>query len=205
MATVNRPPPEITPKDFFESWLPKEYERLKAEGGPTPPDVTACVRLSGEGGGAWTLTLAGGQLSVVDQDTADADLGIAQSVADWRAVTVGQEGAGGAGGGPDLTLPEGVSFDRWLVNPGLQQVLATAKGSLRIEIPGFHGRTFALSLTFRGAAEPQATITIDAETIAAIRAGTLPPAQAFFSGKILIAGDSALAMQIGMAAMSQQS
>lgn len=202
MATVNRPPADITPKSFFETWLPQEYERLKAEGGSTPPNVTACVRLSGDGGGTWTLALAGGQLTVAAEDTADADLGIEQSVADWRAVTVGEDSAGS---GPDLTLPEGVSFDRWLVNPGLQQVLATARGALRIEIPGFHGRTFALAVTFRGAAEPQATITVDAETIAAIRAGTLPPMQAFFSGKILIAGDSALAMQIGMAAMSQQS
>lgn len=203
MATLARPPADITPKDFFETWLPREHARLVAEGAPTPPDVVACVRLDGEGGGAWTLTLAGGQLSVTGQDGqagATPDIIIEQSVEDWRAVT-----AGAPGDGPDLSLPEGASLDGWLTNPALHQALQTVKGTLRFEIPGFHGRTFAAAITFQGAAEPQATISIDMETISAMRAGTLPPAQAFFSGKILMSGDTAFAMQIGMALMSQQS
>jgi hypothetical protein len=203
MANLNRPPADITPKDFFETWLPREYDRLAAEGAPRPPDLVACVRLSGDGGGVWTITLAGGQLSVAEKDVAQEgrtpDVAIEQSVADWRAIT-----AGTPGDGPDLSVPDGASLDSWLVNPALHQVLQTVKGTLRFEIPGFQGRTFAVSITFRGAAEPQATISIDMDTITAMRDGTLPPVQAFFGGKILMTGDSAFAMQIGMALMPQQ-
>lgn len=197
MATLNRPPADITPREFFETWLPGEYERLSADA-PKPPDMAACVRLSGDGGGAWTLRLSGGGLAVAAADTADAEVVVEQSVDDWRAVTVGA-----VGGGPDMSLPDSASLESWLFNPALQQALQSVKGSLRFEIPGFEGRTFAVGLKFRGADEPQATITIDMDTIVAMRDGSLPPMQAFFAGKILIAGDSAFAMQLGMSLMPQ--
>lgn len=199
MTTIQRPPRDITPKDFFETWLPGEYDRLKASIQPAPPDLKAQVRLEGEGGGTWLLELAGGALTVSTRSAPDAHITVAQSVADWRAITAGEDGAG-----PDLTPPEGISIQHWFVNPAIHQALASVKGTLRFEIPGFRGRTFAVALTFHGAAEPQATISVDAETVAAIRSGALPAPQAFFAGKILISGDSGFAMQVAMTVMAQQ-
>lgn len=197
MTTIQRPPRDITPKDFFENWLPAEYQRLSASAASPPPDLRAQVRLEGEGGGTWALTLASGELSVATGPADQADIAVEQTVQDWRAITVGEDGDG-----PDLTPPEGISIEHWFVNPAIHQALAAARGTLRFEIPGFRGRTFAAQLRFHGAATPEATISIDAGTVTAIREGALPPAQAFFAGKIQITGDSAFAMQIGMAVMA---
>jgi putative sterol carrier protein len=199
MPTIQRPPRDITPKDFFESWLPKEYERLKPTSGPTPPDLKAQVRLEGDGGGTWLLELTKGALTISTRTVPDADLTITQSVTDWRAITVGEDGDG-----LDLTPPDGISIEHWFVNPAIHQTLASVRGTLRFEIPGFRGRTFAASLMFHGAAQPEATISVDAETVAAIRSGALPAPQAFFAGKILLSGDTAFAMQVAMAVMAQQ-
>jgi putative sterol carrier protein len=201
MTTIQRAPRDITPSDFFESWLPKEYERLEATIRPAPPDIKAQVQLDGDGGGTWLLELAGGALTVSSRSVPNADIALATSVADWRAFTVGEDGPG-----LDLAPPEGMSsgsIASLFVNPALHQTLASIRGTLRFEIPGFRGRTFAVALTFHGAAQPQATITVDAETVAAIRSGALPAPQAFFAGKILLSGDTAFAMQAAMAVMAQ--
>src|SRR5690606_39157497 len=115
---------DITPREFFETWLPGEYERLLAEGAPKSPELVACVRLSGDGGGAWTLRLSGGSLSVAAADTAEAEVMVEHSVDDWRALTVGPLSAG-----PDMNLPDNASLERWLLNPALHQVLQSVKGS----------------------------------------------------------------------------
>jgi putative sterol carrier protein len=201
MTTIQRAPRDITPRDFFESWLPKEYDRLEASIRPAPPNIKAQVQLDGDGGGTWLLELAGGALSVSNRTVPDADIAMAMSVADWRAITVGEDGPG-----LDLAPPEGMSpgsVGNWFVNPTIHQALASIKGTLRFEIPGFRGRTFAIALTFHGAAQPQATISVDAETVAAIRSGALPAPQAFFAGKILLSGDTAFAMQVAMTVMAQ--
>ena len=198
MTTIQRAPRDITPKDFFESWLPKEYDRLKASIRPAPPNIRAQVRLGGDGGGNWLLELAGGALTVSNRTVPDADIAMAMSVPDWRAITVGEDGPG-----LDLAPPEGMSIENWFINPAIHQALASINGTLRIEIPGFRGRTFAIALTFHGAAQPQATISVDAETVAAIRSGALPAPQAFFAGKILLSGDTAFAMQVAMTVMAQ--
>lgn len=198
MTTIQRAPRDITPKDFFESWLPSEYERLKGSIQPAPPDLKAQIQLDGDGGGTWLLELAGGALTVSSRSAADADVALATSVADWRAMTLGEDGPG-----LDLAPPEGMSIQSWFVNPAIVQTLASVKGTLRFEIPGFRGRTFAVALTFHGAAEPAATISVDAETVAAIRSGALPAPQAFFAGKILLSGDTAFAMQLAMTLMAQ--
>ncbi|ACY17446.1 hypothetical protein Hoch_4957 [Haliangium ochraceum DSM 14365] len=198
MTTIQRPPSDITPKDFFENWLPAEFERLKGSAAAPPPDLTAQIHLEGEGGDTWQLALRGGQLSVSTEPASAPEIAITQSVEDWRAITVGESGEG-----LDLTPPEGISIEHWFVNPVIHQTLQNTKGTLRFEIPGFHGRTFAAELSFHGAETPRAVISIDAETVKALRDGSLPAPQALFSGKIQISGDSAFAMQLGMTLMAQ--
>lgn len=191
----NRPPKDITPQAFFETWMPSEYNRIKSELRQTPPDMTVRVELSGDGGGVWTLAIKGGAFQVTSGTTGDAQLVLKQSVEDWRIIS--------AGGDSDIDIGAG-SIDKLIANPAANQVLRTTKGTLRFEVGGVQGRTLAADLTFNNAAAPAATIKVDASTLAEIRSGALPAPQAFFAGKVQILGEAALAMQIGMALMPVQ-
>jgi putative sterol carrier protein len=195
MTTHDRPPTDSA--EFFESWLPAQYQQVAGELKRTPPDAIICVELSGEGGGAWTLALSGGTLTVTPAASDSANITLRQSVEDWRVVTLGAQGAQV----PSLTSL-GASIDKLLTSPVLGQLLTGVSGTLRFVIAGFQGRDFATEISFQGAAEPHATITVDADTLDQIRSGALAPAQAFFANKIRISGDAAFAMQVGMTAMT---
>jgi putative sterol carrier protein len=196
--SVNRPPLEITPAEFFGSWLPEELSRLQAASGAPLPEGTIGVTLEGDGGGAWTIECRGGEVQIAEGEAAAPDLGIRQSVQDWRTVVAGE-----GDGGFELVAAGGPSFDVLLAAGPVTEQLRQVRGALRLEVTGYRDRTFAIDLTFNGSAEPTATISVDAETFQAMRDGTIAPPQAFFSGKILIQGDQAFAMQLGMTMMSR--
>lgn len=199
MADFQRPPSDIAPSQFFTSWLPAEYERLRAaaDTDASPPDGTMVVQLEGEGGGTWAIRAEGGALSASEGDGGGPiDLRLTQSVEDFRLLL-------SAGGEADI-VPAGASPVQVLLNgSALGDALAEVKGTLVFEVPGLAGRTFSTRAAFQDQAEPSATISVDAETLEAMRSGALPPPQAFFAGKIQIAGDQAFAMQVGMALMAK--
>ncbi len=204
MSTVslNRPPRDITPQEFFESWLPAEYERLRGLDSnlPAPPDATVNIALDGDGGGTWTLTMADQKLSVISGATAEPTIGIALGVDDWREVVASE------GGEDDLVPADTSGIDVLFTGTMLQDIQATlqdTRGTLRFEVGGFKGRTWAAEIAFAGAAEPRATIAVDHDTYKQVRSGALPAPQAYFSGKILISGDTNLAMQVGMSLMAK--
>jgi len=202
-VSLNRPPADIAPAEFFESWLPAEYERLDAlrveKSLPAPPNITVAVTLTGEGGGVWTLAVVDQKLGVTPGDSAEIDLGFSLALKDWRALIAGD------GGDDDLLPSEGSMADALLVGTQIHESLQDVRGTIRFELTGFKGGTWATEVAFGGAAEPQATLSIDAETYAQMRTGALPAPQAYFSGKILISGDTNLAMQVGMALMAKMS
>jgi putative sterol carrier protein len=205
MATLPRPPRDLSPAQFFETWLPAQFDVLieaaRAEKpGVTPPDLTASATLEGEGGGAWTLMVRGGKLTVTPGLPASAEIALAQSVADWQALVHGEEGA------PEIATPGGNPLAMLAsTNPVLVQMLRELRGTLRLEMPNYAGRTWAITVTFNGATAPESTISVDAATALEIRRGTLQGPQAFFSGKIQLRGDTAFAMQVGMTLMAQMS
>lgn len=195
MATPNPPPKDITPADFFCEWLPKEYERLRPGIATPPPDAVIRIDLTGDGGGTWTLSVKSGALTVTPSATSTPNIAVTQAVEDWRLITT-QAAAQGA------DPAAAASIDKLLMSPALGQLINDVQGTIRFEIPGLQGRDFAAEITFGGAAEPNATITVDADTVDQIRSGTLLAPQAYFAGKIQIVGDPAFAMQVGMAFMS---
>jgi hypothetical protein len=207
MATFPRPPRDLSPAQFFEAWLPEQFASALATARAeahlsalTPPDLTATVTLQGDGGGAWTLAVQNGVLTVNPGAVPAAEIALLQSVIDWRALVLGEEGA------PQVAPPGGNPLAMLASsNPGLVSALRSLRGTLRLEMPNFAGRTWAIRVTFQGATAPEAVISVDAATAIEIQRGTIPAPQAFFSGQIALRGDTAFAMQIGMSLMAQMS
>jgi hypothetical protein len=191
-ASFTRPPAGTPLAELFTTWLPETFARARAAGA-TPPDLRIAVTLDGDGGGAWTLAVAGGALAVTDGAAADAPIALHQTAEDFRAALWGE------GGGESLVPPQ---LDLTAAITGQVRVptdaLANVRGVLRLEIPGFAGRTWAAAFTFAGATSPTATVSADLATLEQLRSGALPPAQAFFTGKIAISGDVPWLMQVGM-------
>ena len=98
-ATVSRPPESITLPELFKTWLPQTFAQARTAGA-TPPDATIAVTLTGDGGGAWTLRVAGGALTVDDGADAKAPIALKQSAADFRAALWGE------GGKPSMVPPQ---------------------------------------------------------------------------------------------------
>ncbi len=196
---ANRPPRDITPARFFTDWLPREFGSEFGAGKRAASDITVAVDLEGDGGGQWVLDVRGGTLSV----RAAGDSGPApmvqlwQSVQDWRALAVGEDGAN-----VDLAPPQASALDVLFVDPASRQILSAVKGTVRFEVTGYNGRTWGMLVKFGtqpGKTEQDATITVDAGTYADILARKLAPPEAYFSGKISLRGDTSLAMQLAMA------
>ena len=198
MNERRRPPPDITPEQFFSTWLPGEFTRLAGAAGF--PDLRVRVELLGDGvrpeAGTWELVSAAGKLTVGPPDPSRRPLvTLALSVPDWRAVMVGEEGP------VSLMPPNASPTDLLFVDAASQQLLATMTGTFRFEVRGYQGRTWQLWASF---GEPRkdpadAVIATDAATYAALLARTLAVPEAYFTGKITMTGDAGRGMQVGLA------
>ncbi len=192
MSALVRPPADLSCTDLFATWLPAAFARARAAGAH-PPDAVIAVVLDGDGGGAWTLRVASGALAVTDGRDDGALIALTQTVADFRAAVWG-DGAAASMLPAELDLAAAITGEARLPITALARIT----GTLRIEIPGFADRTWAAAVTFGGAATPSASVSVDLPTLEAIRAGSLPLAQAFFAGKIAVTGDVPWLMQVGM-------
>jgi hypothetical protein len=197
--SANRPPRDITPARFFTDWLPREFASEFGAGKRAASDITVAVELEGEGGGRWVLDVRGGTLSVRDA----GEPGLAPTVQMWQpvrdflAVAVGEDGAS-----VDLAPPQASALDVLWVDPASRQILTAVKGRVRFEVTGYNGRTWWMIVQFGAGpakTDPDATMSVDAETYAAILSRKLAPPEAYFSGKISLRGDTSLAMQLAMA------
>ena len=193
-----RPPQDIDAHGFFTDWLPREFGAEFGAGKRTASDITVAVMLEGDGGGHWVLDVKSGILSVRAPGTAGAEpmVTLRQTAADWRAVAVGEAGA------IDLAPPQASPLDVLFVDPASRQVMAAVQGTVRFEVSGYNGRTWWMQVKFGAqpeATQPDATISVDAETYAKMLARKLAPPEAYFTGKIVLRGDTGLAMQLGMA------
>jgi hypothetical protein len=190
-------PTDLSPAQFFTSYLPAEWARARA-GKPAAADATFEVVLDGDDGGTWAVTVAKGELTAREGAAAAPDLRVRMSATDFRAALQGEDGA------PDI-FPREIDLGAAIARipsgaPGVQMM----KGAVTIGITGFHGRTWTIALESGGASTPSASVTIDADTIVAMKHGKIDPASAFFGGKIQLGGDVAWAMQLGMGYMQRR-
>lgn len=196
---TNRPPRDITPSGFFSDWLPKAFAAEFGAGKRAASDITVAVNLEGEGGGSWIVDVKGNALQVRAPGSAGPAplVQLWQTVQDWRALAVGEEGAN-----VDLAPPQASALDVLFVDPASRQILTSVKGLVRFEVTGYNDRTWWMLVKFGTLPEkpsPDATIIVDAGTYADILSRKLAPPEAYFSGKIQLRGDTSLAMQLAMA------
>lgn len=200
------PESPLAPAAFLEEWLPQAF----AEAGPVPGgegvDVKLGIQLEGEGGGEWVVHFDEGQVAIQAAPREQAAFTFVQSVVDWRgALWEGQGGAIGQGASmffrPDALKAAGTGGGAGQMggapSPKALVEMQQLSGLLRLVVTA----DTVWSVGFRlgpGPIPEQATttISIDAEDASAMASGELDPMTAFMSGKIVVAGDMALMMQM---------
>jgi hypothetical protein len=192
---MRRPPADITPNAFFTEWLPAQAAELPAATAP----LAVRVHLVGDDGGSWELRLGPAGLTVGAPGDGEPEVTVHQTVADWRAIAIGEPGQ------VNLAPPQAGPTDVLFLDQAAQKIVREVQGTIRFEVTGYNGRTWALVVKLGGRpldpARADATISVDAETYAAMLARTLPAPAAYFQGKLQMTGDMQLAMQLGMALM----
>ncbi len=189
----DRPPPDITPADLFERWLPQAFA---AAGWRAPAGIPRLrVSVAGTTGGPWDLSVAGETLTVATGSREAPDIWMRLSLPDLRAV-LGVED-------PDLPpiAPPGWSMrDLLIVQPADVDLVRQISGRVAVEIEGRRRRRWTLDVGFGAAGvsagRPRTTLRLDAPTFEGLRSGALPPMQPLLDGRLKIEGDRALAMQL---------
>ena len=199
------PADPLEPAEFLERWLPEAFAELPLPEGADQLDVQLGLQLDGEGGGEWVMHVSAGRLQVKAEPRGEAGLSVVQSVADWRGAL--WEGRGGVigQGAASLFRPEGRALadqaGRTLALPALASLspLRELDGLLRLVVSGGEGGDWAVGVKLGGGPIPEqatTTVTLAAGDAAAMAAGELNPLEAFMAGRIQLAGDVALMMQI---------
>jgi putative sterol carrier protein len=101
-----RPPEDILPAYFFECWVPEavaaDEERKRKLAGT---EATVVFTLKGEGGGVFTIEVAGGQVRGREGGTPSPDLAVELDVDTWRSLNAGRTSA------PEALLTRKLRFE----------------------------------------------------------------------------------------------
>lgn len=199
------PASPVLPKEFFESWLPGAYAESGLADESQGLEVTLGVRLEGEEGGEWLMHLRAGALEVEPGSREEAAFSVVQSVADWRGALWEERGGFLGRQAASLFRPEARAaaapggMGSLAPSPAALGQLSGLDGLIRMVVAGGAGGDWKVDFKLgRGPlqAEPSTTVTITAEDAEAMGRGELDPMQAFMAGRIQVAGDMALLMQV---------
>ena len=190
------PTDPVSPTQFMGEFVPAMMAEASI---PEEADVTLGIRLEGEEGGEWTISMAGGKASVEKQPRDEAALTLVQTVEDWHGAL--WEGRGGVFGQQAVALFTGGGEDD--AGQGSQlgalSSLASLDGLIRIRVTDGEGGDWATGFKLGPGPipeQPTTEIEISAEDAQAMQEGSLDPMQAFMSGRIRVTGDMALMMQM---------
>jgi hypothetical protein len=199
------PSSPLAPTEFLEGWLPKAFAEADLPDDAKQVDVKLGVRLEGDGGGEWVCHVCQGSMRVERGSREEAAFTVVQSVADWRGAL--WEGRGGAIGAQARamfvpgTRPEGRpgQMAAGPPSPAALQEIAKLNGVIRMVVTGGEGGDWKVDFKLGPGAipgEPTTTLTLSAADAAAMERGELDPMTAFMSGRLQVAGDMTLMMQM---------
>ena len=202
------PPAGTTAQKFFEEFVPKAFAAAEVPDDARDVEVRLAVRLDGDGGGDWLFHMNKGDLRVEPGTIDGADFTVIQTFEDWRGAL--WEGRGGAFGRQSQAMFQPGSGAQQqgggLTAAALEQLRALS-GMIRMIVSGGEGGDWAVSFKLGPGEvpeEPTTTVTVKAEDADAMERGELDPMQAFMSGRILVAGDMTLMMQMQAIQMQAQ-
>jgi len=186
----------------MEDFLPTAMPDSALAAAASVSGVRLGVLLSGEGGGEWVICLEGRSLSVEPGPRDEAAFTIIQTVEDWRGAL--WEGRGGIFGQQAIAIFEagGAGSGRGASaagNPEALGQLAALDGVIKVVVTDGPGGDWSTAFKLGPGVipdEPTTRVTLSAEDAEAMRNGSLDAMQAFMSGRIQIAGDMALVMQM---------
>lgn len=198
------PKSPVPPAEFFERFLPEAFAAAELAESLSDVELALGVRLEGAGGGEWLLQLAEGALRVEPGSRTPAVLTVVQSVADWRGAL--WEGRGGAiGRHASSVFRPGAAAALGALGLGgpppasaLAQIQAL-QGVLRVCVTHGEGGDWSVAVKLGPGeipAEPTTTVSLRAEDADALASGELGALEAFMGGRIQVAGDVTLLMQI---------
>ena len=207
MAEKIEIPKDINPRDFFEKFIPEQFEKNKDKLPEETKSLSASMafQINGEQGGVWTVKFDRGSLQISQGESPDRVVKIIQSINDWRDAISGERGfrldlPGTAG--ESVTMQMGMGKGSTLTQERIER-LRSLDGAIMFRLTDPSKGDWAITVKFGSSekAEPDCTISLKSEDAQAMRKGELNPQMAFMSGKIDIKGDLGLAMQIGTSLM----
>ena len=206
---ISFPPSPVPPSRFFSDFLPKAFAEAGLPPGSEDLGLKLGIELSGPGGGEWVFEIAEGSRRVREAPRSDTAFTVRQSVADWRGALWAGRGGPVARqamaifrpGTPSQPGPAGLAGPP---SPAALALLGGARGSLRLVVAGGPGGDWQVEFKLGPGeipATPTTTVTIQAEDADRMERGELNPMEAFMAGRIQVAGDMALLMQLQAAQM----
>lgn len=179
-----------TPKEFFMEVVPEQFGSV-AEGVDDGPG-SICFDIIDEG--QWSLAIKGGELAVSEGVNDDTLAQVSIEGETWQeALARMLDGNGPIGGGDDGGM------SNILANPQIASTLKAAQGTVKFVTTSDDGDNW-FAITFGGAEPnldtPRATLSMPREVAEDMANGEANPQELFMAGKIQIAGDMMMLMQL---------
>jgi hypothetical protein len=203
------PPSAVSPDEFFSDFLPRAFAEAGLPPGSESLGLALGILLTGPGGGEWVFQVADGRLSVARAPRERAAFTVCQSVADWRGALWEGRGSALAKHAMSIFRPgarpaPGLGALGGPPSPAALAQLGGAVGSIRLVVAGGPGGDWQVEFKLGPGqipATPTTTVSLLAEDADRMERGELNPMEAFMAGRIQVAGDMTLLMQLQSAQM----